>query len=33
MQLPTQDNIEQTPEIKAILKIMGREISSKLPIR
>jgi hypothetical protein len=33
MQLPTQDNIEQTPEIKDILKIIGREISGKLPVR
>jgi hypothetical protein len=31
MQLPTQDNIEQTPEIKAILKIIGDEAYGKLP--
>jgi hypothetical protein len=31
MQLPTQDNIEQTPEIKDILKIIGDEAYGKLP--
>jgi hypothetical protein len=31
MQLPTQYNIDQTPEIKAILKIKGDEAYGKLP--